>query len=470
MKKRRLIPLLGLALSALIVSCSSDDPISITTPTNSYRLEVLNEATPDSTSDQLSDHRFDRQVVLSLSGSGAVITGDLSGLSIENTIGHINIGSGAPGVEYILRGSYSGVISISSSQIIRVTLDGASIDNEDELALNITSPKAFIYSNPRTSNSIVGTPDRVSEAALYSSGKLVFAGSGSLSVTSRAKDAIYSLAGITAGETALTITSARDGLKTRDYPLILNSGSYSIQSVARGIRTTSSSTAYATANSPQNIIINGGTYDITATGSDGEGIKAYASLQLNGGTIHVNAYDDAFSANVDIAITGGNHYASSTRSDAFDSNGTIHVSGGTAIGLAVNPGNVAFDCDRNDFVVTGGTLIGLGSNNLSYPTAGSTQPTVILGATSSAYRYGATLLSVQSATGTEVLSYQIPQNYTSLFLSSPALSAGSTYTLYTGGSHTGTATNGLYTGGSYTAGTSRGTFTTASASPFVTRL
>lgn len=91
---------------------------------------------------------------------------------------------------------------------------------------------------------------------------------------------------------------------------------------------------------------------------------------------------------------------------------------------------------------------------------------MILGKSSSSYRYGAVLLHIQSSSGSEVLTYQIPQSYTTLFISSPNFATGTSYSIYTGGSHSGTATNGLYSGGSYTKGTSRGSFTTASSAPY----
>lgn len=91
---------------------------------------------------------------------------------------------------------------------------------------------------------------------------------------------------------------------------------------------------------------------------------------------------------------------------------------------------------------------------------------MILGKSSSSYRYGAVLLHIQSSSGSEVLTYQLPQSYTTLFISSPNFATGMSYSIYSGGSHSGTATNGLYSGGSYTKGTSRGSFTTASSAPY----
>lgn len=94
-----------------------------------------------------------------------------------------------------------------------------------------------------------------------------------LNVSSSAYNGIYTLAGIVANETTFNITSAVDGIKTIDNPITLNGGTYTIKPVDRGIRTISSSSTYATLSSAHNIIVNDGTYTITATGDDAKDLR-----------------------------------------------------------------------------------------------------------------------------------------------------------------------------------------------------
>ncbi len=141
------------------------------------------------------------------------------GVSVTNNSGIVNITSNASGVNYVLSGNYTGSVNFVSSSVAKVTLN----------------------------------------------------------VTSSAYNGICTLAGIVADETTFNITSALDGIKTIDNPITLNGGTYTIKSVARGIRTISSTSTYATSSSAHNIIVNDGTYTITATGDDGEGFKAYAT-------------------------------------------------------------------------------------------------------------------------------------------------------------------------------------------------
>jgi hypothetical protein len=75
-----------------------------------------------------------------------------------------------------------------------------------------------------------------------------------------------------------------------------------------------------------------------------------------------------------------------------------------------------------------------------------------------------TLISLVSSDGTEIVTFSPAKTFQTVVISSPNIQAGSTYTLYTGGSYsTATATDGLYTGGSYTPGTQAATLKATSA-------
>jgi hypothetical protein len=69
------------------------------------------------------------------------------------------------------------------------------------------------------------------------------------------------------------------------------------------------------------------------------------------------------------------------------------------------------------------------------------------------------MIHVADQNGTDILTFVPTKMYQSVLLSSPELALGDTYTIYAGGSSTGTETDGLYTGGVYTPGTQATTFT-----------
>ena len=73
-----------------------------------------------------------------------------------------------------------------------------------------------------------------------------------------------------------------------------------------------------------------------------------------------------------------------------------------------------------------------------------------------------TIIHIASADGAENLTFMPTKAYQSVIFSSPILINGVTYTVYTGGSATGTIIDNLYTDGTYTAGTEIDSFTISS--------
>ena len=104
------------------------------------------------------------------------------------------------------------------------------------------------------------------------------------------------------------------------------------------------------------------------------------------------------------------------------------------------------------FEVTGGFLVAVGSSGMAQaPSTSSTQYSVAL-AFPSALPAG-TMVHIEAENGQDILTFVPTKEYQSVVLCSPELENGSTYIVYTGGSSTGTITDGLYSGGTYTAGT-----------------
>jgi hypothetical protein len=70
-----------------------------------------------------------------------------------------------------------------------------------------------------------------------------------------------------------------------------------------------------------------------------------------------------------------------------------------------------------------------------------------------------TLLSLKDGKGNAIGTYAPKKDYQSVVISSPELKSGTEYTLYAGGTSTGTQAEGLYTGGKYKNGTKVVSFT-----------
>ena len=204
--------------------------------------------------------------------------------------------------------------------------------------------------------------------------------------------------------------------------------------------------------------INGGIINITTTGEpyegrtdddpscSPEGIEAKGNITINAGTITLNCTDDAINAGGNIVINGGAIYAYSSKNDAIDSNGTLKLAGGILVALTSTTPECAFDCDSNTFAVTGGLLVGIGTNNYSAPTSSAcSQSTIVL--SGNYFGSGNTTFALEDSSSNPVFAYTIPSvfgtstssNYI-MILSSPEIQTGTSYKAVSGVSASGGST------------------------------
>lgn len=211
------------------------------------------------------------------------------------------------------------------------------------------------------------------------------------------------------------------------------------------------------------ITINDGTLNISKSY---EGLESTA-ITINDGTVNLVSTDDAFNATKGLqaggteqndgstlVINGGYVSINTTSGDGLDSNGNLSISGGTVIvhGPQSSP-EVAFDINGT-FSVSGGFLIGSGpnaGNMIEAPATSSAQYSLKI--TASSLLTATTLFHLQDASGNDVVTFKPVRSVYYIVFSSPALVNGATFSIYTGGSSTGTARNGVYSGGTYSGGT-----------------
>ena len=261
---------------------------------------------------------------------------------------------------------------------------------------------------------------------------------------------------ITINDGIISIDSRDDSLNSDDE-LHINGGVLTLETDDDGI------------NAENYLEINGG--DITIVDCY-EGIDCVETV-VNGGTIHITASEDGFSASTDeilttpsIVITGGYIYIESV-SDGLDANGDLEISGGTII---INgpthdfEGAIDFD---DSFPLTGGTLIAVGEEGMAqYPDESSTQYSLAInlaGIDRDRTFSAGTLIHIETEDGTDILTFEPLKSYQSIVYSSALLSYGETYRVYTGGTYTdGTNVDGVYSDGTYSGGTLRCTVTMSS--------
>lgn len=144
-----------------------------------------------------------------------------------------------------------------------------------------------------------------------------------------------------------------------------------------------------------------------------------ATLEINGGTIYVNASGDGLDANGSITMTGG----------------AVEMQG------PVSEGEGVFDYD-DTFVVTGGTISGVGSSGMAqYPDESSTQP-FVAGTWPAGLEKGA-VITLKDQSGKELVSVTVEKSAQWYCFSSPDIKEGSTYTIDVDGNERELIVNGI---------------------------
>jgi hypothetical protein len=261
-----------------------------------------------------------------------------------------------------------------------------------------------------------------------------------------------------------TINSSDDAIHSNDT-IIINNGKYVI------------STGDDAVHADNVLEVNGGSFAIVKCY---EGLES-ADLTINNGYFQISSSDDGLNAaggndgssgdwtpgqggfpgfppagNYSLVINGGFIYIDAY-GDGMDINGRIEMSGGVLIinGPLAND-NGAIDYDTT-FKVTGGTIIAAGSSGMAMaPSTSSTVRSVLI--RFSAAQQANKLVNIQTAAGETLLTFSPTKTYQALTYCSSSLAAGS-YSVYLGGTTTGSANYGVYSGGTYSGGTRYRAFT-----------
>ena len=351
--------------------------------------------------DALENNSFTTEIAIDLSNPAAKTE---SGVEISVSGGHITANHGsAKGICYVLSGTTAnGSFTVVGDKKYEVKLNGASITNPDSAALNLLSGKrAFVVLADGTSNSLTDGASGSQKGALYCKGKLLFSGSGALSVTGHTNNAIHSADYIifNKGNNIYAKSTANHGIKANDG-VFINGGIINVEvsaAAAKGI------------NCESNIIVNGGRTTVITTGDgtydtdDREakgaaGIKADSTFTINAGELWLKSTGSGGKGiNVDMAanfcggqvyvVTEGGQYKSNNDTSSpkgIKADGDINISGGTIwvrtngyngegieskSTLNISGGEVAcyaYDDainSKGDMTITGGYIYAQGKNN-----------------------------------------------------------------------------------------------------------
>lgn len=160
-----------------------------------------------------------------------------------------------------------------------------------------------------------------------------------------------------------------------------------------------------------------------------KGMKASVQLVLKGGTYTVDAEDDAFHSNGNLAVSGGT-YTLSSGDDGIHADSNVTISGGkTYLSGPVNSGNGILDYNGSA-VVTGGIFAASGSSGMAQNfDSSSTQGVMMMNV---GEQEEGSELALLDSSGTKLISWTAEKAYSSMIVSCPAIKEGETYTIKAG--------------------------------------
>ena len=433
---KTMIKMMLLASTVMMTSCLADDPFSdgsnnwdyswddngsTTTPGSGGSSTTTGELTTFSVSidqtsaeptttaseylpeeeDALENNSFTTEVNIDMSNPTAFTE---NGVEVTVNGGHITANHGSTkNICYVLSGTTTnGSFTVVGDKKYEVKLNNVNITNPDSAALNLLSGKrAYIMLVDGTSNTLSDGTGGSQKGALYCKGKLLFNGSGKLSVTGNTNNAIHSADYIVfrKGNNIYANSTANHGIKANDG-IFINGGIINVEvsaEAAKGI------------NCESNIIVNGGRTTVITTGGgtydteDNEAkgaacIKADSAFTINAGElwlkstgsggkgINVDTEANFTGGNVYIVTEGGQYKSNNDTSSpkGIKADGNINISGGaiwvrtngyngegieTKSAMNISGGEVAVYAyddainSKGDMTITGGYVYAQGKNN-----------------------------------------------------------------------------------------------------------
>ncbi len=195
-----------------------------------------------------------------------------------------------------------------------------------------------------------------------------------------------------------------------------------------------------------------GTLKVYGNQEEGEGIATETNdITIESGEIYIESKDDGLNAGGDggtITINGGVLFINAS-GDGIDSNKNLKINGGVIYTIgSPKGGDAGIDTDEG-FEINGGNLIALGSDMLETPLTTSKQKTISF--TLSTPIAKDALVTLKNSKDEVITSFIAQESFKTLIISNDKLSVDE-YSLYTGGTNTGTLENYTYQSGTHKGG------------------
>ncbi len=307
------------------------------------------------------------------------------------------------------------IVSASNQDVVELVLNGVGITSASSAPIYIkNAEKVTLVLADGSQNTVTDSDSYILEepgsdepnAAIFSQDDLTIKGSGALTVNANYRHGIFSKDDLKINGGTLTVNSLVDGLKGRDSITIkdgvitLNAGGDGMQSTNdaetdRGYINITGGTLNITAaldgiQAQTDLFVSGGNLTLVTGGGSvnnsqngggiwggrgmegnpnkptesAKGLKADGNISISGGTINVNAADDAVHANNTLTVDGGSLLLSSG-DDGMHADSTLMVNGGDieitqayegieSAAITVNGGTIRVAASDDGFNAAGG--------------------------------------------------------------------------------------------------------------------
>ncbi len=303
------------------------DEEDVTTYGNAAESVPTNEADKDY-EDYVENFNSLHTVTITYSdGSAAVSGGDIEGVSIAASGADITVTSTAKGVTYVLTGSASDgsfkMAKGTDDKKFGLVLQDLTLTKSGGAAINIQASKRC-YLQVQGSNTLYNSgsyrgAEEDQKGCIFSEGKLLISGTGTLNATSVTMHAIASddYVWVHSGPTLNLKALGKDGIHANDS-VVVSGGKTYIETVGDGIQVDELTGNY---------VQKGGFVSIHAAREDDEndsshGVKSAGGIILEGGALQVTVTDlaaKAVKADGNITVSGGKQTLITTGNGTYDS-------------------------------------------------------------------------------------------------------------------------------------------------------
>jgi hypothetical protein len=334
------------------------------TDTGSSDTDSADTGASDNQNELMADHEDPDDYVWN---SSEVIDVELNGNSINcSSTGVVTVASEVTitsAGNYRISGSLTDgqvIVDTNDKETVRLILNGVNISCSTSAPIYVEdAKKVIIVLQENTENYVTDGTSYVLEegtdepnAAIFSKADLTIFGTGSLTVDGNYNDGIASKDGLIIKNGTINVNAVDDGIRGKDY-LIVKGGSITVNVGGDGLKSdndensaagyiyvengainiTSGKDAIQAATS---IVITAGDFTLTSGGGSSsfisedvsaKGLKANASITIDGGTFMISSADDAVHSNGNITVNGG-VLTLSTGDDGVHADSSITVNGG----------------------------------------------------------------------------------------------------------------------------------------------